>query len=105
MPTTKLPAFLANDTLLRIFFLSILSIRMLKSEVKRAGILKYVFKSSFFKMSFIIDLLAGSQTDLPGRLLCKSGTNLLSGDRETYKKKFRELLEKEEIKVYGKKIE
>ena len=28
-----------------------------------------------------------------------------SGDRETYKKKFRELLEKEEIKVYGKKIE
>ena len=29
----------------------------------------------------------------------------ISGDRETYKKKFRELLEKEEIKVYGKKIE
>ena len=28
-----------------------------------------------------------------------------SGDRETYKKKFKELLEKEEIKVYGKKIE
>ena len=28
----------------------------------------------------------------------------ISGDRETYKKKFRELLEKEEIKVYGKKI-
>jgi len=25
----------------------------------------------------------------------------ISGDRETYKKKFRELLEKEEIKVYG----
>ena len=29
----------------------------------------------------------------------------ISGDRESYKKKFRELLEKEEIKVYGKKIE
>ena len=28
----------------------------------------------------------------------------ISGDRETYKKKFRKLLEKEEIKVYGKKI-
>ena len=28
----------------------------------------------------------------------------LSGDRETYSKKFKELLEKEEIKVYGKKI-
>ena len=29
----------------------------------------------------------------------------ISGDREPYKKKFRELLEKEEIKEYGKKIE
>ena len=29
----------------------------------------------------------------------------LSGDRETYSKKFKELLEKEEIKVYVKKIE
>ena len=29
----------------------------------------------------------------------------LSGDRETYSKKFKELSEKEEIKVYGKKIE
>ena len=29
----------------------------------------------------------------------------ISGDRETYGKKFKELLEKEEIKVYGKKIE
>ena len=29
----------------------------------------------------------------------------ISGDREIYDKKFRELLEKEEIKVYGKKIE
>ena len=28
-----------------------------------------------------------------------------SGDREMYNKKFNELLEKEEIKVYGKKIE
>ena len=28
-----------------------------------------------------------------------------SGDREIYNKKFKELLEKEEIKVYGKKIE
>ena len=28
----------------------------------------------------------------------------ISGDRETYSKKFKELLEKEEIKVYGKKI-
>jgi histidinol-phosphate/aromatic aminotransferase/cobyric acid decarboxylase-like protein len=26
----------------------------------------------------------------------------ISGDRETYNKKFKELLEKEEIKVYGK---
>ena len=30
---------------------------------------------------------------------------IISGDREMYDKKFRELLEKEEIKVYGKKIE
>ena len=29
----------------------------------------------------------------------------LSGDRKTYSKKFKELLEKDEIKVYGKKIE
>ena len=29
----------------------------------------------------------------------------LSGDKLTYKRKHRELLEKEEIKVYGKKIE
>jgi hypothetical protein len=29
----------------------------------------------------------------------------ISGDREMYDKMFRELLEKEEIKVYGKKIE
>ena len=29
----------------------------------------------------------------------------ISGDRETYNKKFKELLEKEEIKVYGKKVE
>ena len=29
----------------------------------------------------------------------------ISGDREADKKKVRELLEKEEIKVYGKKIE
>ena len=29
----------------------------------------------------------------------------ISGDRETYNKNFKELLEKEEIKVYGKKIE
>ena len=29
----------------------------------------------------------------------------ISGDRETYSKKFKELLEKEEIKIYGKKIE
>ncbi|MDB4643779.1 hypothetical protein OAF48_04970 [Flavobacteriaceae bacterium] len=29
----------------------------------------------------------------------------ISGDKETYVKKFKELLEKEEIKVYGKKIE
>ena len=29
----------------------------------------------------------------------------ISGDRETYDKMFDELFEKEEIKVYGKKIE
>ena len=29
----------------------------------------------------------------------------ISRDRETYSKKFKELLEKEEIKVYGKKVE
>ena len=29
----------------------------------------------------------------------------LSGDKQTYKRKLRELLEKEEIKIYGKKIE
>ena len=29
----------------------------------------------------------------------------ISGDREAYRKMFKELLEKEEIKVYGKKIE
>ncbi len=28
----------------------------------------------------------------------------LSGDKQTYKRKLKELLEKEEIKVYGKKI-
>jgi len=28
----------------------------------------------------------------------------ISGDRDNYRKKFKELLEKEEIKVYGKKI-
>ena len=28
----------------------------------------------------------------------------LSGNKQTYKRKLRELLEKEEIKVYGKKI-
>ena len=30
---------------------------------------------------------------------------IISGDREAYSEKFKELLEKEEIKVYGKKIE
>jgi len=29
----------------------------------------------------------------------------ISGDRDTYSKKFKELLEMKEIKVYGKKIE
>ena len=29
----------------------------------------------------------------------------ISGDRDNYRKKFKELFEKEEIKVYGKKIE
>ena len=29
----------------------------------------------------------------------------ISGDRDNYNKKFKELLEKEEIKIYGKKIE
>ena len=29
----------------------------------------------------------------------------ISGDRDTYSKKFKELSEKEEINVYGKKIE
>ena len=29
----------------------------------------------------------------------------ISGDKQTYKRKLRKLLEKEEIKVYGKKIE
>jgi len=29
----------------------------------------------------------------------------ISGDRDNYNKKFKELLEKEEIKAYGKKIE
>ncbi|MGB2312967.1 MAG: hypothetical protein ACPH4K_06035 [Flavobacteriaceae bacterium] len=29
----------------------------------------------------------------------------ISGDRESYSKRFKELLEKEEIKIYGKKIE
>ena len=29
----------------------------------------------------------------------------VSGDKKTYRKKFKELLEKEEIKEYGKKIE
>ena len=29
----------------------------------------------------------------------------LSGDEQAYKRKLRELLEKEEIKLYGKKIE
>ena len=43
-------------------------------------------------------------------ILIKNFSNKLekyrvSEDRDTYRKKFRELLEKEEIKVYGKKIE
>ena len=29
----------------------------------------------------------------------------ISGDKQTFKRKLRELLEKEEIRVYGKKIE
>ena len=29
----------------------------------------------------------------------------ISGDKQTYKRKLRKLLKKEEIKVYGKKIE
>ena len=35
----------------------------------------------------------------------KLGKYRISGDREMYDKMFDELLEKEEIKVYGKKIE
>ena len=43
-------------------------------------------------------------------ILIKNFSNKLekyrvSGDREMYDKMFKELLEKEEIKVYGKKIE
>ena len=53
---------------------------------------------------YMVDILK-KKSELIKNFYYKIDKYRISGDRETYKKKFRELLEKEEIKVYGKKIE
>ena len=52
----------------------------------------------------IVDMLK-KKSELIENFYHKIEKYRLLGDRETYNKKFNELLEKEEIKVYGKKIE
>ena len=52
----------------------------------------------------MVDILK-KKSELIKNFYHKIEKNRISGDRETYSKKFKELLEKEEIKVYGKKIE
>ena len=52
----------------------------------------------------MVDILK-KKSDLIKNFYHKIEKYRISRDRETYSKKFKELLEKEEIKVYGKKIE
>ena len=52
----------------------------------------------------LVELLI-KKSELIKNFFHKLEKHRISGDRETYSKKFKELLEKEEIKVYGKKIE
>ena len=52
----------------------------------------------------LVDLLK-KKSELIKNFYYKIDKYRISGDRETYRKTFKELLEKEEIKVYGKKIE
>ena len=52
----------------------------------------------------VVELLK-KKSDLIKNFSNKLEKYRISCDKETYDKKFKELLEKEEIKVYGKKIE
>ena len=52
----------------------------------------------------MVDILK-KKSDLIKNFYHKIERYRLSGDKQTYKLKLRELLEKEEIKIYGKKIE
>ena len=53
---------------------------------------------------YMVDMLK-KKSELIKNFYHKIEKYRISGDRETYRKTFKELLEKEEIKVYGKKIE
>jgi ferritin-like protein len=53
---------------------------------------------------YMVDILK-KKSELIKNFYYKIDKYRISGDRETYRKTFKELLEKEEIKVYGKKIE
>ena len=53
---------------------------------------------------YMVDILK-QKSELIKNFYYKIDKYRISGDRETYRKTFKELLEKEEIKVYGKKIE
>ena len=53
---------------------------------------------------YMVDILK-KKSELIKNFYYKIDRYRISGDRETYRKTFKELLEKEEIKVYGKKIE
>ena len=53
---------------------------------------------------YMVDILK-KKSELIKNFYYKIDKYRISGDREMYGKKFKELLEKEEIKVYGKKIE
>ena len=52
----------------------------------------------------IVDILK-KKSELIKNFYHKIEEYRLSGDKQTYKRKLREPLEKEEIKLYGKKIE
>jgi Icc-related predicted phosphoesterase len=52
----------------------------------------------------MIDILK-KKSDIIKNFYHKIEKYRISGDKEIYRRKFNELLEKEEIKVYGKKIE
>ena len=53
---------------------------------------------------YMVDILK-KKSELIKNFFHKIEKYQLSGDKQAYKRKLRELLEKEEIKVYGKKIE